>query len=193
MNYIVPDRECGSCTACCKELAILEDGLSKLPGVVCEHCTLGNGCEIYQTRPNVCRAYHCLWRSLPEMDDSWRPDRSGILIIPNDEAPPSGYQFAVNLILTGQPDVLQSDKFASMVAGFVESRTAVYLDVPRGVGMFSQSSFLNNQLQPAIAARDLASVKALIWSCYEAILAKPAVALPPHMTPSANLASQATL
>lgn len=179
-NYIVPGRECGSCSACCKELAILEDEMRKLPGVVCEHCVVGNGCKIYQTRPNVCRTYYCLWRSLPEMDEGWRPDRSGILVIPTEVPPQFDGQFAVNLILTGQPEILQSDKFANMLAGFIESGTAAYLDIPRGVGMFSHSSFLNDQLKPAIAARDLASVKALIWSCYEAILIKPPVRLPQH-------------
>lgn len=54
--------------------------MRKLPGVVCEHCNIENGCEIYETRPNVCRAYYCLWRSLPEMEDAWRPDLSGILM-----------------------------------------------------------------------------------------------------------------
>lgn len=39
---------------------------------------------------------------------------------------------------------------------------------------------LNGQLAPAIAARDLAAVKALIWSCYKAILAKSPVRLPQH-------------
>lgn len=64
-----------------------------------------------------------------------------------------------------------------MVAGFIESGTAVHLDVPRGVGMFSNCSFLNDQLAPAIAARQLADVKALIWSCYQTIIAKPPVML----------------
>lgn len=107
------------------------------------------------------------------MDASWRPDLSGILMIEADAPPQSGATFAVNLILTGQPDVLQSNRFASMVAGFIESGTATYLDVPRGIGMFSNNFLLNDQLAPAITARDLAAVKALIWSCYQMILAKP--------------------
>jgi hypothetical protein len=176
-NFIVPDRKCRSCTACCKELAILEDDIKKLPGELCKHCNIGNGCGIYETRPSVCRTYHCLWRSLPEMDEAWRPDLSGILMIPADVPPHFDGQFAVTLILTGNPAVLQSDRFARMVAGFIESGTAVNLDIPRGIGMFSNSSFLNDQLSPAIAARQLAHVKALIWSCYQTIIAKSPVKL----------------
>jgi hypothetical protein len=176
-NYIVPGRNCGSCTACCKELAILDEEINKLPGEICKHCSIESGCDIYETRPQMCRSYHCLWRSLPEMDETWRPDLSGILMIPAEVPPLFNGQFAVTLILTGEPDVLRSDKFASMVAGFIASGTAIYLDVPRGIGMFSNSSFLNDQLEPAIAARQLAHVKALIWNCYQAIMAKPPVKL----------------
>lgn len=111
------------------------------------------------------------------MDETWRPDMSGIMMIPTDTPPPPGYHFGVTLILTGSPDILRTDKFAGMLAGFVESETAVYLDVPQGVGLFSHRSFLNDQLAPAIAARDLPAVKALIWSCFEALVAKPAVKL----------------
>jgi hypothetical protein len=179
-NYIIPGRECGTCTACCKELAILDDGMRKLPGMLCQHCSVGKGCGIYESRPTVCRTYHCLWRSLPQMSDAWRPDQSGILMIPVDVPPLFAGQFGVNLIMTGSPEVLRSDNFAGMVAGFIESGTAAYLDVPRGVGMLSHGSFLNDQLAPAIAARDLRSVKALVWSCYEAILATPPTPIRPE-------------
>jgi len=182
-QYTVPGRECGTCTACCKELAILDGGMQKLPGIVCKHCIVGNGCGIYPSRPAVCRDYYCLWRSLPEMDETWRPDLSGIMMIPNDLPANSDYFFAVTLIVTGSPDVLKTDKFASMLAGFIESGTAVYLDIPQGVGMFSHSSFLNDQLLPSITARNLEAVKALIWACHEALMSKPAVKLPSE-TPS---------
>jgi hypothetical protein len=177
-NYIVPDRECGSCTACCKELAILEDGMSKLPGVLCEHCTVAKGCNIYDARPNICRTYHCLWRSLPEMGEAWRPDRSDVLMIPAAVPPQFKGDFAVELILIKGPNVLQTDAFAGMVAGFIESGTAAFLDVPRGVGMLSQSLFLNALLAPVIAARDLAGLKAMLWNMYEAIMERPPTPIP---------------
>lgn len=151
--------------------------MHKLPGVKCSHCSLGQGCHIYNTRPNVCRDYYCLWRSLPEMDDSWRPDLSGIMMIPIDTPPPLGTHFGVTLILTGAPEILRSEKFAGMLAGFVESGTAVYLDVPQGIGYYSHRAFLNDRLNHAISIRDLAAVQALIWGCYQALVAKEPVKL----------------
>ena len=43
-SYLVPDRECGACTACCTHLAIV--AIDKLAGVTCEHCIAGAGCAI---------------------------------------------------------------------------------------------------------------------------------------------------
>jgi len=36
-NHLVPGRECGSCTACCKDLAIRADGIGKQAGEPCRH------------------------------------------------------------------------------------------------------------------------------------------------------------
>ncbi len=179
-DYLVPGRECGSCTACCKDLAIVEDGMNKLPGIACEHCTEGQGCAIYETRPRLCRSFHCLWRSLPTMDDSWRPDLSGILMMVTGELPPDfpGH-FGVDLILTGPLAALDTDRFAGMVGGFVESGTAAYLTMLPAPGCRSYRGFLNPLLEPAIAARDLAAVKQLIRNCHDALKAQPAIPATP--------------
>jgi len=173
LQYLVPGRECGDCTACCIHLAIIEDAMNKLPGVTCQHCSVNEGCDIYEARPNVCRNYYCMWRSFDNMDEAWRPDRSGIIIV--DHAVPAGYpaKSGVNLVVTDGPDVLKTDKFASMAAGFIASGTATFLDLPAGPGLLSRNSMLNEALAPAIARRDLAMVKALIWQCYEALKATP--------------------
>lgn len=173
--YLVPGRECGACVACCRDLAILHDGMNKLPGVTCEHCLAGGGCAIYASRPGVCRTYHCGWRSLPNMDESWRPDRSGILI--NLEIGEEGAD--ANLILVGDPAVLESDRFAGMAAGFVASDTAAYLVLPSGVGFMSYHVLLNALLAPAIARRDLAEVKAILRECHETLKAQPPVPVGP--------------
>ncbi len=153
--------------------------MAKLPGVLCEHCDAGKGCSIYDARPKICRTYHCLWRSLPEMDEAWRPDRSDVLMIPAAVPPEFKGDFAVELILINGPDVLQRDAFAGMVAGFIESGTAAFLDVPRGIGMLSQSLFLNDLLGPSIAARDLIGVKTLLWRFYEALMERLPAPIPP--------------
>jgi hypothetical protein len=177
-HYLVPGRECGACTACCKELAILEPSLKKLPGVLCRHCTDGKGCSIYAERPQVCRSYYCLWRRLPNMDASWRPDLSGILIVPLPTPPGYSGPFAVEIMIVGGADALRRDRAVGMIAGFVASGTATFLNAPGEIGMYGRNSLLNDALAPAVAARNLDAVKALIWSCYEAMIALPQKPIP---------------
>jgi hypothetical protein len=63
---------------CCKVLGILE--LAKPPGKWCSHCDIGKGCKIYDTRPQECRTFHCLWLADSRMPEHWKPDRSKIVI-----------------------------------------------------------------------------------------------------------------
>lgn len=175
-DYLVPGRECGTCIACCRDLAIVHDGMNKLPGVTCEHCSAGAGCAIYETRPNVCRSFHCAWRSLDNLDETWRPDRSGVLI--NLEVKAEGAE--VNLILVGDPAVIEGDRFAGMAAGFIASGTRAYLVVPAEVGFLSYHVLLDALLAPAIARRDLGEVKAILRECYETLKAQPAVPIGPE-------------
>jgi hypothetical protein len=173
--YLVPDRECGECTACCTELAITLDGMRKLPGVTCEHCVAGGGCAIYAARPAVCRDYHCLWRSIPQLPDSWRPDRSGFLF----DFEPLGVgfpgKFGVKAILIGGPETLQSDEVVGVLAGFVENGTTLFLNIPGRPGMTGAQSLVNDAMLPPIRARDLAATKAALWGIYEELAAVPAV------------------
>jgi uncharacterized protein len=72
------DRECGSCTACCELLEVIE--LNKPRGVLCQHCTSGKGCAIYARRPDVCRDYECGWLAHHDIPDELRPDRCGFIL-----------------------------------------------------------------------------------------------------------------
>jgi hypothetical protein len=164
-NYVVPGRECGSCTACCTELAIVTDEMKKPCGVACEHC-VGGGCAIYATRPQLCRDYYCVWRSIPDMPDSWRPDRSGVLLM--HEAPVAGYPapFGISIVVTGGPEIVQSDEFAMMAAGFIDQRTPTYLNLPGTDGNWGHKQMLNDDLSKAVAARELPRVKAILWGMY---------------------------
>ena len=75
---LVAGRDCGACTACCITPSIDNAEIQKISGVRCRHC-VGNACDIYDTRPKVCRAFHCAWRYLPALGENWRPDKSGVL------------------------------------------------------------------------------------------------------------------
>ena len=57
---------------CCKVARVAE--VQKAAGEWCSHCAPGRvGCTIYESRPPVCRDFHCLWLSTPELGPEWRP------------------------------------------------------------------------------------------------------------------------
>lgn len=76
---LVADRECGECMVCCEYLSINAPNLKKPADILCQHCVVNQGCKIYDSRPNVCRTWHCLWRRHPDMSDELRPDKSKVI------------------------------------------------------------------------------------------------------------------
>ena len=69
---IVAGRSCGECSLCCKLAALVE--LNKPAGVWCRHCAPGRGgCTIYETRPPVCRNWHCNWILEQGLGPEWKP------------------------------------------------------------------------------------------------------------------------
>jgi hypothetical protein len=78
LDYLVPGRECGDCTACCKLIKIDWPELRKPAGVLCHHNT-GSGCGIHASRPDGCRRWFCLWRRLDAMPEHARPDRARVM------------------------------------------------------------------------------------------------------------------
>jgi len=73
-----PGRDCGTCALCCKvyDVPVLE----KPAGQWCRHCQPGKGCGIHETRPDHCRAFHCLWMLAPFMGPEWKPDRARFVL-----------------------------------------------------------------------------------------------------------------
>src|SRR5215469_11521929 len=68
------ERSCGSCSLCCKLLAI--EGVEERPGWTwCRHCRPGRGgCGIYDDRPQACRNFVCGWLS-GGLDGVLNPER----------------------------------------------------------------------------------------------------------------------
>lgn len=87
---------CGSCTLCCKELNIEET--RKPAGQWCPDCKVGHGCLRYETRPEPCKAFECLWlhSQKPHIDAKlrmpaeFRPDKSKVVL----NKKPAGHMFA---------------------------------------------------------------------------------------------------
>jgi hypothetical protein len=108
-------NQCGTCTLCCKLVHV--DEINKPVGKWCDHCALGKGCKIYDTRPTECRTWNCLWLqgafgSHPDL----RPDKckvvvgyqAGFLMVVEDASPPkSGLRFVEELKTMGKPMVIK--------------------------------------------------------------------------------------
>lgn len=75
---LVPGRSCKGCTACCKLVAVYE--LEKPAQTWCQHCTIGQGCQIYDTRPADCRTFYCGWVLDERIADAWEPTRSKMVV-----------------------------------------------------------------------------------------------------------------
>jgi hypothetical protein len=71
---LVLGRACGSCTLCCKTVAVTE--LAKPPGAWCPHCQPSKGCGIYDSRPAGCRDFYCEWMLSEKLGPEWKPDRA---------------------------------------------------------------------------------------------------------------------
>ena len=130
-------RSCGQCTVCCTLLAIETPELRKLPGVACQHCT-AQGCGIYETRYPICRTYYCGWFGLPDLDESWRPDRSGVLLSPHDGG--------IELLVFGGEGAIRRPAFVPFVATLLSSRTPVFLAIPGPAGRYPARVQLNAAL-----------------------------------------------
>ena len=75
----VEGRSCSGCALCCMVLGIQE--LEKPKGVWCPHCKTRKSCEIYETRPEECRIFHCGYLTMTGLDEAWKPSRSKIILV----------------------------------------------------------------------------------------------------------------
>lgn len=73
-----PGRDCGPCTLCCKVFDV--PAVESVAGQWCRHCLPGRGCGIHLTRPDHCRAFHCLWMTEAWIGPEWKPDRSKMVL-----------------------------------------------------------------------------------------------------------------
>jgi hypothetical protein len=153
---LVPGRTCGSCTACCQELTIETDTLRKVQGVRCEHCTLGGGCGIYDQRPDVCREFYCQWRRYAWLDDTWRPDRSQMLLRATDDDVPEGYAGGIGIVfdLFGPCEILLRSTTLDVMARLIDAGIATFLSVSGLPGWTTGRVLLNPSLEQAVRERD---------------------------------------
>jgi hypothetical protein len=154
-------KSCGTCAVCCHSLRVVE--LSKPAGVMCGHCT-GTGCAIHATRFEICRTFYCGWRIVKQLDDSWRPDRSGVIIITMEaDKLPEEYRPQKNgleFIVLGGEKAIMRPGFAEYVSTLVSRNVAVYLSAD------SSKTLVNDHLRKLVAEKNKAGVIGTLLHIY---------------------------
>lgn len=72
-------QECGECTLCCKLLEIHDIPTPSPIESWCMYCEPGTGCEAYNTRPEECRQFQCMWSQMEHVGIELRPDKCHII------------------------------------------------------------------------------------------------------------------
>src|SRR6185437_1559032 len=165
---LVPGRECGACTACCRELTIESDTLRKVQGVLCVHCTPEQGCGIYQTPPDACRDWYCQWRRYAWLDDSWRPDRSGLLLRATDDDVPDGFASRIGVVVDvlGGCHRLLPLEAMEVIGALIGAGVATFLSVPSVAGFTSGRVLLNPSLEDAVRKGEGDAMRARLVDAY---------------------------
>jgi hypothetical protein len=160
------EKICGPCRACCVALKIEAPELRKKSGTPCGHL-VEKGCGIYESRPQVCRDFLCGWRLLPELDTSWRPDLSGVMLLRLSEKElPAGYRATAPgwVLVVLDAELALTPKLACHAAGLVARRKAVYLSA------MTPRIQLNEQLNGPVAAGDIDAVLSILKSVHASLL-----------------------
>lgn len=75
-------RSCGSCSACCKIMAVPDFEGKPNQHEWCRHARPGKGCAIYAERPEACQDFSCMWLLDVRFEDYWFPAKAKIVISP---------------------------------------------------------------------------------------------------------------
>lgn len=71
-------KSCGTCSLCCKVMAVTEIG--KAAGAWCPRFAKGVGCTVHADKPQTCRRFQCYWSISEVLGEEWRPDRSKLVL-----------------------------------------------------------------------------------------------------------------
>jgi len=162
VDQLVLGRECGACSQCCVTPAIDKPDIQKAPGTPCRH--RAGGCAIYESRPQICRDYHCGWRRLAGVLQDWRPDLSGVFVELEADVP---LQFrasiGMTLILVGNPlKTVRRHDFQEFVARNVRNNVFLFLGLPGPRGMQCVRLPLNTQYILDAAAQSRNAVRSAL-------------------------------
>ena len=142
---LIPGRECGDCTVCCVAPNIDKPEIQKQSGAACKHSLCG-GCAIYDSRPPVCRAFFCAWRTVDIFSEDWRPDKSGVLAQVETEGIPEQFELStgIGLMLVGKADeIIRQTWFKDFVRIGILNSVPLFLSLPGPRGHQAATTLLN--------------------------------------------------
>lgn len=171
---LVPGRECGECTYCCQYLTVDTEEIQVEAGILCRHCVDKKGCTIYETRPQVCRTHFCGWRLSALFDDSWRPDRIGILMTPVDKNIPADYmQEGLELLLVHPEIALARPDFYQLIFRAVANRIPLFITLCGPPGHANAGVFINTILEDPVQRKNEKDFKGILDALVKTIAARP--------------------
>jgi len=102
ITFFPPDqgRACDGCTQCCTWLSGQAHGVEFGNGVSCSFLK-GNGCGIYDTRPNVCRSFQCLWKTDLNLPEWLKPSLVNVIL----STKVLGNFKYIEVVYAGTPDI----------------------------------------------------------------------------------------
>jgi len=108
--------------------------LDKPANTWCAHCTIGEGCRIYDTRPESCRVYSCVWLRTQALDKpiapALRPDRSRVVIGTANEG-----EDVILYISPDRSDAWRRPEFMTLIGEFRSRGIRVLLSCNDKVGL----------------------------------------------------------
>jgi hypothetical protein len=166
---MVPNRSCGGCVVCCIVPPVKSPDFSKTSGTPCLHCVETFGCAIHASRPQVCRDWLCGWRSLPFLDDRWRPDNCGLLIVPEEDDIPVRFERRVglNIVVFRSGADLDRQFVIEMLAGLVFGKVPTFLSAPGPPSFHFAKGLLNPLIEQAAEDQDGAKIRSTVLSLHD--------------------------
>lgn len=156
-KLLVKGRECGGCMACCKSLTIDTEGLIKRPNDPCPNLKKEGGCSIYPNWPKLCQEWFCAWRVMGNLDDNWRPDKSGILLefarenFPAPFTNRTGFRFTI----LDKAKVFNNQEVAKFVLSQLRGGVPLILSYGIDTGQNPPTAFLNMAMHKAAMSGNL--------------------------------------
>jgi hypothetical protein len=118
MVELVEGRSCNGCTLCCKLLAIAE--LGKPRAIWCTHCDVRTGCRIHGSHPAECRDFYCGYLTNRDVDESWRPTRSKMVLAYDEQHAP---RLSIH-VDPARPDVWRQEPYYAQIKRWAAAAAA---------------------------------------------------------------------